>query len=88
LYKGRKHNISHLKVFGCKCCKENLGKFDAKDEKYIFIGYSLNSNVYRVYNKRLMTKEEDTREDEHVNTFLKFKFNNFENYPLEKAQRK
>src|SRR3954467_7432602 len=35
LLKGRKLNISHLRVFGCKCFilnngKENLGKFEAK----------------------------------------------------------
>ena len=34
LYKGRKPNISHLRVFGCKCFvskygKDSLGKFDA-----------------------------------------------------------
>ena len=42
----RKPNMSHLKVFGCKCYvlnngKESLGKFDAKSDKGIFLGYSL-----------------------------------------------
>jgi len=45
LFNGRKPNISHLHVFGCKCFvlnngKENLGKFDAKADKGIFLGYS------------------------------------------------
>jgi len=38
--------------------KENLGKFDEKADLGIFIGYSLTSHAYRVYNKRLMTVEE------------------------------
>ena len=63
LLNGRKPNVSHLKVFGCKCYilnngKEILKKFDAKSDKGIFLGYSLNSHAYRVYNKKLMTVEE------------------------------
>ena len=63
LLNGRKPNMSHLKVFGCKCYilnngKESLGKFDATSDKGIFLGYSLNSHAYRVYNKKLMTVEE------------------------------
>ena len=68
LYKGRKPNISHLHVFGCKCFvlnngKDNLGKFDAKSDEAIFLGYSSTSKAYRVYNKRTMTVEESI----HVN---------------------
>jgi len=63
LYKGRKPNISHFKVFGCKCFvlnngKDNIGKFDAKADDGIFIGYSSHSHAYRIYNKRTMTVEE------------------------------
>jgi len=63
LFNGRKPNISHLRVFGCNCFvlnngKENLGKFDEKADHGIFIGYSLNSHAYRIYNKRLKTVEE------------------------------
>jgi len=63
LFNGRKLNISHLRVFGCSCFvlnngKENLGKFDEKVDLGIFIGYSLNSYAYRIYNKRLMAIEE------------------------------
>ena len=55
LYKGRKPSISHLRVFGCKCFvlnngKESLGKFDAKADEAIFLGYSMNSKAYRVFN--------------------------------------
>ena len=50
-------------MFECKCYilnngKENLGKFDEKMDNDIFLGYSLTSPAYRVYNKRLMTVEE------------------------------
>ena len=38
--------------------KENLAKFDVKAYEGIFLGYSLNSYSYRIYNKRLMTVEE------------------------------
>ena len=63
LFNGRKSNISHLKVFGFSCFvlnngKERLGKFDEKADLGIFIGYSLTSHAYKVYNKRLMTVEE------------------------------
>jgi len=52
LLNGRKPNVSHLKVFGCKFYvlsngKESLGKFDAKLDKGIFLGYSLNSHAYK-----------------------------------------
>ncbi|KAI5415607.1 hypothetical protein KIW84_040865 [Lathyrus oleraceus] len=63
LLKGRKPNVSHLHVFGCKCFvlnngKENLGKFDSKADEGIFLGYSQSSKAYRVYNKRLHIVEE------------------------------
>ena len=58
-----KPNIAHLHVFGCKCFvlnngKESLGKFDAKADEGIFLGYSLHSEAFRIYNKRTMTIEE------------------------------
>jgi hypothetical protein len=63
ILRGRKPNISHLHIFGCKCFilnngKELLGKFDAKSDEGIFLGYSLSSKAYRVFNKRLRIVEE------------------------------
>jgi len=60
LFNGRKLNIDHLKVFDCKCYilnngKGNLDQFDEKADSGIFLGYSLTSHAYRVYNKILMT---------------------------------
>jgi len=55
-------NLSHLRVFGCKCFvlnngKDKLDKFDAKADDGIFLGYSSNSKAYRVFNKRTLTVE-------------------------------
>ena len=63
LIRGRKPNISHLRVFGCRCFvhvngKENLGKFDPRSDEAIFLGYSLVSKAYRVFNKRTRKIEE------------------------------
>ncbi|XP_075097871.1 uncharacterized protein LOC142175190 [Nicotiana tabacum] len=56
LLKGRKSNVTHLRTFRSKCFvhnngKEALGKFDAKSDECIFLGYSPQSKVYKVYNK-------------------------------------
>ena len=63
LLKGRKPNLSHLRAFGCVCFihnndKDNLGKFDAKSDKGIFLGYSSQSKAYKVLNKRTNLVEE------------------------------
>jgi len=63
LFKGRKPNVSHLKLFGCKCFilnngKDNLGKFDSKSDECIFLGYSLHGHAYRAFNKRTMLVNE------------------------------
>ena len=34
--------------------RENVGKFDSRSDKGIFLGYSSISKAYRVYNKRTM----------------------------------
>jgi len=62
-FKDRRPTLNHLKFFGCKCFilnngKEQLCKFDSKADEDIFLGYAINSHVYRVYNKRLMIIEE------------------------------
>ena len=44
LWKGKVPNIKYFKVFGCTCYiyrdRESLGKFDARSDEGIFIGYS------------------------------------------------
>ena len=62
LWKNKKPNISYFKVFGSKCfilnTKDNFGKFDAKSSVGIFLGYSLSSEAYRVFNKKTMVVKE------------------------------
>ncbi|CAM8943929.1 unnamed protein product [Rhodiola kirilowii] len=63
LLKGRKPNISHLRVFGYRCYvhsngKDRLGKFDPRSDEGIFVGYSLHSKAYKVFNKRTKQVEE------------------------------
>ena len=47
--------MKYFRVFGSKCYilndRENPGKFDAKSNEGIFLGYSTNNRAYRVYNK-------------------------------------
>ncbi|GJV05352.1 retrovirus-related pol polyprotein from transposon TNT 1-94 [Tanacetum coccineum] len=56
LINGRKPDISFLHVFGDLCYpkndREDIGKLGAKGDIGFFIGYSTNSYVYRVYNRR------------------------------------
>ena len=63
LFRERKPNISYFHPFGCKCFvlnngKNNLGKFDAKSDEGIFLGYSLTSKAFRVFNKRTLVVKE------------------------------
>ena len=63
LLKGRKPNLAHLRAFGCVCFihnndKDNLGKFYAKSDEGIFLGYSSQSKAYKVLNKRTNRVEE------------------------------
>nr|XP_011459700.1 PREDICTED: uncharacterized protein LOC105350050 [Fragaria vesca subsp. vesca] len=55
LWKGKKPNVSHFHVFGNPCYifkdRQYLGKFETRSDIGIFLGYSLNSRAYRVYNK-------------------------------------
>lgn len=49
--------------FGCKCFvinndKDNLGKFDEKSDEGVFLGYSITSKTYKIYNKRTLVIEE------------------------------
>ena len=55
LWIGRKPNLKYFKTFGSECYilkdGDNLGKFDAKYDVDIFLGYSTMSTAYRVYNQ-------------------------------------
>nr|GFB85496.1 hypothetical protein [Tanacetum cinerariifolium] len=52
----RKPNIKFFRVFGCRCYLlndyEDVGKLKAKGDIGVFFGYSKESAVFRIYNKR------------------------------------
>ena len=56
IWNGKKPKVKYFQVFGSKWYilndRENLGKFDAKSDEGIFLGYSTSSWAYKVYNKR------------------------------------
>nr|GEV72807.1 hypothetical protein [Tanacetum cinerariifolium] len=71
LFNGRTPAIGFLKPFGCHVILntlDHLGKFEAKRDEGYFIGYSMSSKAFRVFNKR--TKR--VKENMHVD-FLKNK---------------
>ena len=59
ILRGKKRNLKYFHEFGNTCFifndKEQRSKFDVKSHEDIFLGYSLNSRAYRVYNKRTNT---------------------------------
>ncbi|GJZ47885.1 putative ribonuclease H-like domain-containing protein [Tanacetum coccineum] len=77
LFNGRSHVIGFLRPFRCHVMifntLDNLGKFDAKGDEGYFVGYSLSSKAFRVFNKRTKKVEENLHVD-----FL-------ENKPIEKG---
>ncbi|XP_031248895.1 uncharacterized protein LOC116106699 [Pistacia vera] len=56
LWKGKKPDLSFFHVYGCKCYvlndREKLGKFDARSDKEVYLGYSSNSRAFKIYNMR------------------------------------
>nr|GEY68876.1 hypothetical protein [Tanacetum cinerariifolium] len=59
--------IGFLKPFECHVMilntLDNLGKFDAKGDEGYFIGYSMSSKAFRVFNKRTKRVEENLHVD-------------------------
>ena len=58
LMKEKNPTLGFLHVFGCKCFVlrnqgETLGKFEAKFDETIFVGYAIAGKAYMVYNLRL-----------------------------------
>ncbi|GKB10858.1 putative ribonuclease H-like domain-containing protein [Tanacetum coccineum] len=77
LFNDRSPAIGFLRPFGCHVMilntLDHLGKFDAKGDEGYFVGYSLSSKAFRVFNKRTKKIEENLHVD-----FL-------ENRPIEKG---
>ncbi|GJU32827.1 retrovirus-related pol polyprotein from transposon TNT 1-94 [Tanacetum coccineum] len=60
---GRKLALGFMKPFGCPVIILNtidhLGKFDGKADEGFFVGYSINSKAFRVFNSRTRIVEEN-----------------------------
>nr|GEV93341.1 hypothetical protein [Tanacetum cinerariifolium] len=67
LFNERSPAIGFLRPFGCHVMilntLDHLGKFDAKRDKGYFVGYSLSSKAFRVFNKRTKKIEENLHLD-------------------------
>ncbi|GJX07186.1 ribonuclease H-like domain-containing protein [Tanacetum coccineum] len=63
LFHVRTPNLSFMRPFGCPVTILNtidhLGKFDGKADEGFFVGYSLNSKAFRVFNNRTRIVEEN-----------------------------
>ncbi|GJW16409.1 putative ribonuclease H-like domain-containing protein [Tanacetum coccineum] len=74
LLHGRPPSISFMRPFGCLVTILNtldpIGKFDGKADEGFFVGYSINSKAFRVFNTRTRKVEENL----HI-TFLENKPN-------------
>nr|GEU36707.1 hypothetical protein [Tanacetum cinerariifolium] len=72
LFNGRSPPLSFMRLFWCDVTIINtldkLGKFDGKSDEGIFVGYSIISKAFRVYNTRTRKVEENL----HI-TFLENK---------------
>ncbi|GJV98884.1 ribonuclease H-like domain-containing protein [Tanacetum coccineum] len=63
LFLGRKPALGFMRPFGCHFTILNtidhLGKFDGKANEGFFVGYSINSKAFRVFNSRTRIGEEN-----------------------------
>ncbi|GJW44021.1 putative ribonuclease H-like domain-containing protein [Tanacetum coccineum] len=63
LFRGLKPALNFMRPFGCHVTilntLDHLGKFDGKSDEGFFVGYSLSSKAFRVYNTRTRRVEEN-----------------------------
>ncbi|GJR39672.1 putative ribonuclease H-like domain-containing protein [Tanacetum coccineum] len=63
LFLGRKPALGFMRPFGCHVTILNtiyhLGKFNDKDDEGFFVGYSINSKAFRVFNSRTRIVKEN-----------------------------
>nr|GFB53625.1 retrovirus-related Pol polyprotein from transposon TNT 1-94 [Tanacetum cinerariifolium] len=78
LFHGRTLTLSFMRPFGCPITILNtidhLGKFNGKADEGFFVGYSLNSKAFRVFNSKTRIMEENLHisdDEKKVNEDLK-----------------
>ena len=82
LQNNKKPNVSYFKVFAYKCFifneKDALGKFDAKSDEGILLGYSSISKEFRIINKRtLIIEQQKERIEIYGGEFQNHEFQEF-----------
>ncbi|GKA55644.1 retrovirus-related pol polyprotein from transposon TNT 1-94, partial [Tanacetum coccineum] len=92
IFRGKIPNINFLHVFGCPIYihkhKYYLGRFDKKADNGYFLGYSLVSKAFRVFN----TRKQQTKETYHI-TFdestnaIKFSIPSIDNINIAESER-
>ena len=58
LWFGHSPTVKYFRNFCSKCCikrDDDIGKFDARSDEGMFLGYSLKNKAYRCYNLRTKT---------------------------------
>nr|GEU32490.1 uncharacterized mitochondrial protein AtMg00810-like [Tanacetum cinerariifolium] len=64
-FHGRTPTLSFMRPFGCHVIilntKDHLGKFNGKADEGFFVGNSLNSKTFKVFNSRIKIVEENLR---------------------------
>ena len=64
LWTRRKPNLKYFRTFSCECYilrdGENLGKFDAKSDRGIFLSYFTKSKAYRIQNQNSQIIQESS----------------------------
>nr|GEX30625.1 retrovirus-related Pol polyprotein from transposon TNT 1-94 [Tanacetum cinerariifolium] len=72
----RKPNIKFFRVFGCRFYLlndyEDVGKFKAKGDIGVFVGYSKESAALRIYNKRTLSQMSETSKKDLEDLFQNF----------------
>ncbi|GJU95466.1 putative ribonuclease H-like domain-containing protein [Tanacetum coccineum] len=72
LFLGKKPTLGFMRPFGCPVTILNtinhLGKFDGKADEGFFVGYSINSKAFRVFNSRTRIVEENLQVQFSENT--------------------
>ncbi|CAL1370846.1 unnamed protein product [Linum trigynum] len=89
ILKGKIPKLSYFHPFGTKCyilnTKDQIGKFDAKSEIGIFLGYSSKGQAYRVFNKKSRKVEESIQikfDSSHPSLPLHSDISNYDFLPL------
>lgn len=86
--------VKHFRVFGSKWyIKRNddkLGKFDARDDGGIFLGYSHNNKGYRCYIKNIKNIFDsiDVQVDEYIEIKYNHPINSSSNEPVNNDEKK